>query len=196
MKRLLDVLFSLSGLILLSPLIIYSAIRIKMDTSGNVFYKQKRVGKYGKEFYLYKFRTMHANSDKIDLLTYGGDDPRITSFGSFLRKYKLDELPQLFNVLCGDMSIVGPRPEVKRYTDLYTPEQQKVLNVKPGITDIASIHFIDENNLLAAQADPEKYYIEQVMPEKIRLNQAYISSPSLFNYLRIIVLTIKKIAAR
>lgn len=196
MKRLLDVLFSLSGLILLSPLIIYSAIRVKMDTTGNVFYKQKRVGKHGREFYLYKFRTMHANSDKVDLLTYGGDDPRITPFGSFLRKYKLDELPQLFNVLRGDMSIVGPRPEVKRYTDLYTVDQRKILNVRPGITDIASITFIDENNLLAAQPDPEKYYIEQVMPEKIRLNQSFISSPTLFNYLRIIALTIKKIATR
>lgn len=196
MKRLLDVLFSLSGLILLSPLIIYSAIRVKMDTTGKVFYKQKRVGKHGREFYLYKFRTMHANSDKVDLLTYGGDDPRITPFGSFLRKYKLDELPQLFNVLRGDMSIVGPRPEVKRYTDLYTAEQRKILNVRPGITDIASIRFIDENNLLAAQPDPEKYYIEQIMPEKIRLNQSFISSPTLFNYLRIIALTIKKIATR
>lgn len=196
MKRLLDVLFSLSGLVLLSPLIIYSAIRVKMDTTGNVFYKQKRVGKHGREFYLYKFRTMHANSDKVDLLTYGGDDPRITPFGSFLRKYKLDELPQLFNVLRGDMSIVGPRPEVKRYTDLYTVDQRKILNVRPGITDIASITFIDENNLLAAQPDPEKYYIEQVMPEKIRLNQSFISSPTLFNYLRIIALTIKKIATR
>jgi lipopolysaccharide/colanic/teichoic acid biosynthesis glycosyltransferase len=196
MKRLLDVLFSLSGLILLSPLIIYSAIRVKMDTTGKVFYKQKRVGKHGREFYLYKFRTMHANSDKVDLLTYGGDDPRITPFGSFLRKYKLDELPQLFNVLRGDMSIVGPRPEVKRYTDLYTVDQRKILNVRPGITDIASITFIDENNLLAAQPDPEKYYIEQVMPEKIRLNQSFISSPTLFNYLRIIALTIKKIATR
>ena len=196
MKRLLDVLFSLSGLVLLSPLIIYSAIRVKMDTTGNVFYKQKRVGKHGREFYLYKFRTMHANSDKVDLLTYGGEDPRITPFGSFLRKYKLDELPQLFNVLRGDMSIVGPRPEVKRYTDLYTVDQRKILNVRPGITDIASITFIDENNLLAAQPDPEKYYIEQVMPEKIRLNQSFISSPTLFNYLRIIALTIKKIATR
>ena len=196
MKRLLDVLFSLSGLILLSPLIIYSAIRVKMDTTGKVFYKQKRVGKHGREFYLYKFRTMHANSDKVDLLTYGGDDPRITPFGSFLRKYKLDELPQLFNVLRGDMSIVGPRPEVKRYTDLYTVDQRKILNVRPGITDNASITFIDENNLLAAQPDPEKYYIEQVMPEKIRLNQSFISSPTLFNYLRIIALTIKKIATR
>ncbi len=196
MKRLFDVLFSLSGLTILSPLILYIAIRIKADTPGNVFYKQKRVGKNGAEFYLYKFRTMRANSDKVDLLTYGGDDPRITRFGSFLRKYKLDELPQLFNVLKGDMSIVGPRPEVKRYVDLYTPEQRKILNVRPGITDIASIKFIDENNLLAAQAEPEKFYIEHVMPEKIKLNQAFISSPSLYNYLRIIALTIKKIATR
>lgn len=196
MKRLLDVLFSLSGLVLLSPLILYIAIRIKMDTAGNVFYKQKRVGRHGREFFLYKFRTMRADSDKVNLLTYGGDDPRITPFGAFLRKYKLDELPQLFNVLIGDMSIVGPRPEVKRYVDLYTLAQRNILDVRPGITDIASIHFIDESNLLAAQPDPEKFYIEQVMPEKIKLNQAFISSPSLYNYLRIIALTIKKIATR
>lgn len=196
MKRVLDILFSVTGLIILSPLLLYIAIRIKMDTTGNIFYKQKRVGKGGKEFYLYKFRTMKANSDKVDLLTYGGDDMRITGFGSFLRKYKLDELPQLVNVLFGDMSIVGPRPEVKKYTDMYTAEQRQILSVKPGITDMASIWFINENELLAEQPDPELYYIEQVMPEKIRLNQVFITHPSLFNYFRIIFLTVKKIATR
>lgn len=164
-----------------------------MDTSGNIFYKQQRIGKNSIEFYLYKFRTMHAGSDKTDLLTYGNDS-RVTPFGKFLRKYKLDELPQLFNVLKGDMSIVGPRPEVKKYTDLYTAEQRKVLTVRPGITDMASVQFIDEAAILAGQKDPENYYISHVMPEKIRLNMNYINHPTVGNYLYIIYLTAKKIA--
>lgn len=195
MKRLLDILFSAVGIIILSPLMLYIAIRIKMDTPGNIFYKQKRIGKNGKEFYLFKFRTMRADSDKIDLLTYGSD-ARITKFGAFIRRYKLDELPQLVNVLLGQMSIVGPRPEVKKYVDLYTPEQRKVLNVKPGITDMASIHFINENELLANQPEPEQYYINTIMPEKIALNQEFILHPSVYNYFRIILLSIKKIATR
>ncbi|MCB0695781.1 MAG: sugar transferase [Chitinophagaceae bacterium] len=194
MKRLLDILFSLTGIVVLSPLLLYISMRIKMDTTGNIFYKQKRVGKGGKEFFLFKFRTMNAGSDKTDLLTYGTTDARITGFGSFLRRYKLDELPQLFNVLIGDMSIVGPRPEVKKYVDLYTPEQRLILNVKPGITDMASISFFNENELLATQPQPEQYYIEYIMPEKIKLNQVFITSPNVFNYFRIIALTIKKIA--
>lgn len=196
MKRLLDIIFSATGLIILSPLFIYIAIRIKMDTQGNVFYKQKRVGKRGSEFYLYKFRSMRAESDKVNLLTYGGSDSRITPFGAFIRKYKLDELPQLVNVLKGDMSIVGPRPEVKKYVDLYTPEQRQVLSVRPGITDMASIYFIDESELLAKQPDPERYYIEYIMPQKIEFNKDFIAAPSTLNYLRIIALTIKRIATR
>lgn len=195
MKRLLDIIFSISGLVTLSPVFIYIAIRIKADTKGNVFYKQKRVGKNGVEFYLYKFRTMLADADKTGLLTYGNTDRRITGFGSFLRRNKLDELPQLVNVLIGDMSIVGPRPEVKKYVDLYTDEQKQVLNVRPGITDIASIRFINENDILARQPDPEKYYIERIMPDKIRLNKVFIAQPTIYNYLRIIALTIKRIAA-
>lgn len=193
MKRLLDIIFSLAGLILLSPFLLYIAIRVKLDSSGNIFYKQLRVGRHGKEFFLYKFRTMHTGSDKTDLLTYG-DDSRITPFGKFLRKYKLDELPQLFNVLKGEMSIVGPRPEVKRYAALYNDDQKRILSVKPGITDIASIHYIDEASLLAQQQEPEQYYINHVMPEKIRLNLDYINRPTVGNYFRIISLTIKKIA--
>lgn len=195
MKRLLDIVFSVAGLVILSPVFIYIAIRIKADTNGNVFYKQKRVGRRGVEFYLYKFRTMQADADKTGLLTYGTTDVRITGFGSFLRRNKLDELPQLVNVLKGDMSIVGPRPEVKKYVDLYTDEQRQVLNVKPGITDIASIRFINENEILAQQPDPEKYYIERIMPDKIRLNKVFIAQPTIYNYLRIIALTIKRIAA-
>jgi len=196
MKRLLDIFFSSIGIVVLSPLILYISIRIKMDTSGNIFYKQKRVGKGGKEFFLYKFRTMSAGSDKVDLLTYGTTDARITGFGSFLRRHKLDELPQLINVLAGHMSIVGPRPEVKKYVDLYTPEQREILNVRPGITDMASVRFFNENEILAQQTQPEQYYIEHIMPEKIRLNQVFITSPNVFNYFRIIALTIKKIAAQ
>lgn len=195
MKRFLDILFSTTGILILSPLIIYISIRIKMDTTGNIFYKQKRVGKGGKEFYLYKFRTMRAESDKVNLLTYGGNDERITGFGSFLRRYKLDEMPQLVNVLLGDMSIVGPRPEVKKYVDLYTREQRLILNVKPGITDMASIRFINESDLLAQQSNPEQYYIEHIMPEKIRLNRIFITQPTVFNYVKIIVLTLKKIVS-
>lgn len=195
MKRLFDILFSIIGLIVLSPLLAYIALRVKLDTPGNIFYKQKRVGKNGKEFYLFKFRTMRADSDKINLLTLG-KDVRITGFGRFLRKYKLDELPQLVNVLLGQMSIVGPRPEVKKYVDLYTTGQRKILNVKPGLTDMASIHFIDESELLANQPDPEQYYIQHIMPEKIRLNDIFITSPTLYNYFHIIALTIKKIATR
>lgn len=196
MKRAFDIIISLSGITLLSPMLMYIAMRVKYDSKGNIFYKQKRVGRNGREFYLYKFRTMYNGSDAHSLLTYGCTDNRITSFGAFLRKNKLDELPQLYNVLRGEMSIVGPRPEVKKYVDLYDKNQQSVLKVKPGITDMASITFINENDLLAAHAEPERYYIEYIMPEKIRLNQVYITSPSVTNYFKIIGLTIKKIATR
>lgn len=196
MKRAFDIIISLSGITLLSPMLLYIAIRVKSDSKGNIFYKQKRVGRNGREFYLYKFRTMHAGSDAHSLLTYGCTDARITPFGTFLRKNKLDELPQLYNVLKGEMSIVGPRPEVKKYVDLYDEHQQNILKVKPGITDLASITFINENDLLAAHAEPEKYYVEYILPEKIRLNQVYIASPSVTNYFRIIGLTLKKIATR
>lgn len=191
MTRLLDILIAIISLIIFAPVFLLIAIWIKLDSTGTVFYKQKRVGRFGKEFYLYKFRSMCLDADKTSLLTYGSTDNRITRSGAFIRKYKLDELPQLINVLAGQMSMVGPRPEVKKYTDLYTEEQRMVLSVRPGITDIASITYYNENSLLEQQADPEAYYINTIMPDKIRLNKEYIYHPSIGNYFRIIFLTIK-----
>lgn len=191
MTRLLDILIAIISLIIFAPVFLLIAIWIKLDSTGTVFYKQKRVGRFGKEFYLYKFRSMCLDADKAGLLTYGATDNRITHSGAFIRKYKLDELPQLINVLAGQMSMVGPRPEVKKYTDLYTEEQRTVLSVRPGITDIASITYYNENSLLEQQTDPEAYYINVIMPDKIRLNQQYISNQSVSNYFRIIFLTIK-----
>lgn len=193
MTRLLDIIFSLLGVIILSPFFILLSLWVKLDSKGTVFYRQKRIGRGGEEFSLLKFRSMHVDADKKGLLTVGGRDPRITRSGYILRKFKLDELPQLFNVLAGDMSVVGPRPEVKKYVDLYNDEQRKVLSVRPGITDMASIEFSNENEILEKQADPEQYYIDHIMPEKIRLNQQYIQSPTVGNYFRIILLTAKKI---
>lgn len=193
MTRLLDIIFALFGVIILSPFFILLSLWVKLDSKGPVFYRQKRIGRGGSEFSLLKFRSMHVDADKKGLLTVGGRDPRITRSGYILRKFKLDELPQLFNVLGGDMSLVGPRPEVKKYVDLYNDEQRKVLTVRPGITDMASIEFSNENEILEKQANPEQYYIDHIMPEKIRLNQQYIQSPTVGNYFRIILLTVKKI---
>lgn len=194
MTRLLDLIFSLMGLIILSPLFLIIAIVNMLLAPGPVFYVQTRIGRNGKEFRMFKFRSMYVDADKRGLLiTTSERDPRITPIGFFLRKYKLDELPQLWNVLIGDMSIVGPRPEVKKYVDLYTPEQRQVLNVRPGITDTASLIFRNENEILSQQPNPEQYYIEVIMPEKIRLNQSFIANPTLTNYLKIIINTIRKI---
>ncbi len=195
MTRFFDVIFSFIGIIILFPVFLLLGLWIMLDSKGPIFYRQKRVGRYGVEFFLLKFRTMHVNADKMGLLTVGGRDPRITKAGYILRKFKLDELPQLFNVLGGDMSIVGPRPEVKKYVDLYTEEQKKVLNVRPGITDIASIEFSNENEILEQQENPEQYYIDQIMPEKLKLNQRYIVSPTIGKYFQIIFLTVKKIVS-
>ena len=158
-----------------------------------MLYKQKRIGKDEKEFLLLKFRSMYLDADKRGLLTVGGRDPRITPAGYYLRKYKLDELPQLWNVLKGDMSIVGPRPEVKKYVDLYNAEQRKILRVRPGITDMASIEYRDENELLSMQAYPEEYYIDHIMPAKIKLNNVFIEAPTIGNYFKIIFKTVKSI---
>lgn len=158
-----------------------------------IFYLQTRVGKNNKDFKLFKFRTMHLDADKKGLLTVGGRDPRVTKIGYYLRKYKLDELPQLFNVLFGTMSLVGPRPEVRKYVDLYTPEQQKVLSVKPGITDFASLEYINENELLAQSVNPEQTYINDIMPAKLALNAKYIKQQGLFVDFKIIFNTILKI---
>ncbi|GAB4139615.1 MAG: sugar transferase [Bacteroidia bacterium] len=192
-KRLFDIIASLTGIILLLPFFIGISIWISIDSRGGVFYRQLRVGRYGKDFRLWKFRTMRPDSDKKGLLTVGGRDPRVTTAGYFLRKYKLDELPQLFNVLSGDMSLVGPRPEVRRYVDLYNNEQQKVLNVRPGITDYASLEYFSENDLLAKSFDPEKTYIEEVMPAKLELNRKYIDEAGLITDLKIIFRTIGRI---
>ncbi len=193
MIRFFDIFFSLLGLILLSPLFIVLALLIMLESKGGVFYRQSRVGKDGKEFRIFKFRSMRVGADAKGLLTVGSQDARITRVGRFIRAYKLDELPQLINVLMGDMSLVGPRPEVKKYVQLYTPEQRKVLRVKPGITDYASIEYHNENEILARAEDPEKTYIEQIMPHKIALNMKYINHPTLASYFNIIWLTLKRI---
>ena len=193
MKRLFDIVASAIGLLLLSPLFLILAVWIKCDSNGPVFYKQKRVGRGNKDFDLYKFRSMRVGADKLGLITVGGRDPRITRSGYFIRKYKLDEFPQLINVLKGDMSIVGPRPEVRKYVDLYTPEQLQVLQVRPGITDPASIRYRNENELLAQVEEPERYYREVIMPDKLRLNLEYVQTMSLGEDLRLIFSTFRAI---
>jgi putative undecaprenyl-phosphate galactose phosphotransferase len=191
--RFFDFILSLVGLVVLAPIFIVLVIWIKIDSKGPVFYKQVRVGQNGIDFGLFKFRSMVVDADKKGLITVGGRDPRITRSGYFIRKYKLDELPQLINVLLGDMSLVGPRPEVRKYVDLYTDEQQKVLSVKPGITDYASIEYMDENEVLGKSSDPEKTYIEEIMPEKIKYNMKYIQNKNVSEYFKIIFLTLLKI---
>lgn len=193
MIRFFDFILSLVGLVVLAPIFIVLAIWIKIDSKGPVFYKQVRVGQNGIDFGLFKFRSMVVDADKKGLITVGGRDPRITRSGYFIRKYKLDELPQLINVLVGDMSLVGPRPEVRKYVDLYTDEQQKALSVKPGITDYASIEYMDENEILGKSSDPEKTYIEEIMPEKIKYNMKYILNKNISEYFKIIFLTLLKI---
>ena len=193
LKRIFDIIISFSALIIFIPVFIIIAIIIWMDSRGKIFYKQKRVGKKGKLFDLYKFRTMRVDADKQGLLTIGEKDSRITKSGYYLRKYKLDELPQLINVFLGEMSMVGPRPEVKRYTDMYNEEQKKVLWVKPGITDYASIEYSRENEILARENDPEEAYINIVMPAKLKLNLKYIEERNLWIDFKIIFLTVKKI---
>ena len=193
MIRFFDFILSLVGLVVLAPIFIVLAIWIKTDSKGPGFYKQVRVGQNGIDFGLFKFRSMVVDADKKGLITVGGRDPRITRSGYFIRKYKLDELPQLINVLVGDMSLVGPRPEVRKYVDLYTDEQQKVLSVKPGITDYASIEYMDENEILGKSSDPEKTYIEEIMPEKIKYNMKYIQNKNVSEYFKIIFLTLLKI---
>ena len=193
MIRFFDFILSLVGLVVLAPIFIVLAIWIKIDSKGPVFYKQVRVGQNGIDFGLFKFRSMVVDADKKGLITVGGRDPRITRSGYFIRKYKLDELPQLINVLLGDMSLVGPRPEVRKYVELYTDEQQKVLSVKPGITDYASIEYMDENEVLGKSSDPEKTYIEEIMPEKIKYNMKYIQNKNVSEYFKIIFLTLLKI---
>lgn len=193
MKRLFDIIASSLGLLLLSPLFLVLAIWIKLDSKGPVFYRQVRVGKDNKDFRIFKFRSMRVGSDKGSLVTVGGRDPRITHSGYFIRKFKLDEFPQLINVLIGDMSLVGPRPEVRHYVDYWTPEQMHVLDVRPGITDPASVKFRNENELLGQAEDPEKYYIGVVMQEKIKLYLEYVNNHSFWGDVKLIFQTFKVI---
>jgi lipopolysaccharide/colanic/teichoic acid biosynthesis glycosyltransferase len=190
---LFDIFFSVLGMIALSPVFFIIYVMIRIESKGGGFYCQERVGKDGAGFRLLKFRSMRIGADRQGLITIGGHDSRITRVGYFIRKYKIDELPQLFNVLKGDMSLVGPRPEVRKYTDMYTDEQRRVLSIRPGITDYASIKYADENVILGQADDPDKVYVEQIMPDKIRLNMRYIENHNLREYFKIIFLTIKKI---
>jgi len=189
LKRLIDFFAALLGLIILFPFFIIIGLLIKLDSHGSVFYLQERVGKDMKLFKLFKFRTMRLDADKYTAITVGARDPRITRVGYYLRKYKVDEFPQLINVVEGTMSIVGPRPELKKFVDLYTPEQQQVLSVRPGITDFASIAFRHENDMLEGKEDPIAFYIQEIMPQKLAINLRYIHEQSLWVDLRIIVQT-------
>lgn len=193
MIRFLDVLFSFLGIFFLIPVFVLLYIAISLESNGGGFYCQHRVGWHGKDFMLLKFRSMRIGSDKKGLITIGGHDPRITRIGYFIRKYKLDELPQLFNVLIGDMSLVGPRPEVRKYVEMYTDDQYRVLSVRPGITDYASIEYVDENETLGLADDPDKAYVEQILPDKIRYNMKYIDNKSVFEYFKILFLTVRRI---
>jgi lipopolysaccharide/colanic/teichoic acid biosynthesis glycosyltransferase len=193
LKRVFDILFSLLVLIFISPFFIIVAIFIKFTSKGPVFYRQIRVGKNGIDFRIFKFRTMFTDSDKGSLITVGGRDKRITSLGYWLRRYKLDELPQFLNVLVGEMSIVGPRPEVRRYVEMYNKEQFQVLSVRPGITDYASVKFSNESELLALAYDAETEYVNNIMPAKLQLNLEYIRKRSFAEDLKIIIQTVGKI---
>ena len=196
LKRSFDIVSSLIGIILLLPILSILWLCIRLESRGGGFYRQVRVGKDGVDFLLWKFRTMQSGSDKKGLLTIGGRDSRVTRIGYYLRKYKLDELPQLINVLVGEMSIVGPRPEVRKYVELYSPDQRKVLSVKPGITDYASIEYSNENELLAQSENPEKTYIEEVLPAKLELNQKYLNEQGFFTDIKIIFHTFRKIVSK
>lgn len=193
MIRFFDVVISVFVLFITLPFLLMISFCIMLDKSGKVLFIQERVGKNGKIFKIFKFRTMIPDAQKSGFLTVGNKDKRITKIGSFLREYKIDELPQLLNVLKGDMSIVGPRPEVQKYTDLYTEFQKKILQVKPGITDYASIKYYNENQLLKESNNPEKTYIEEIMPKKILLNLSYSENPNVSDYFKVIFLTILKI---
>ena len=189
MKRLFDIIASGCGLIVLSPLFVILAIWVKLDSEGPVFYRQVRVGYKNKDFRIFKFRSMRIGSDNGSLVTIGGRDPRVTRSGYFIRKFKFDELPQLINVFLGDMSLVGPRPEVRHYVDYWTPEQMHVLDARPGITDPASIKFRNENELMEQAEDPEKYYIEVIMQEKLKLYLEYVNNHSFFGDIGLIFKT-------
>lgn len=189
-KRLFDIFFSFIGLIILMPVFVVIAVIIKIDSKGPVFFRQSRVGQFNKDFRIFKFRTMQVNADKLGLLTVGNKDPRVTNVGYFLRKYKLDEFPQLINVLIGNMSFVGPRPEVRHYVNYYSKDDLDILNLKPGITDYASIEYRNEVELIKEAEDSEKVYVEQIIPAKLKLNKLYMHKSNLFVDIKIILKTI------
>ncbi|MFN5444576.1 MAG: sugar transferase [Crocinitomicaceae bacterium] len=193
MKRALDIVIALIILVFFLPLGLLISLLIVLETKGGIFYKQERVGLNGKSFGLLKFRSMRPNADRLGQLTVGERDPRVTNIGHFIRRYKLDEFPQFINVLIGEMSIIGPRPEVKKYVDLYTIEQRTILKVKPGITDYASIEYFDESRLLGESENPEQTYVQEIMPAKLILNKKYLDNPTVFHDLKIMWLTFKKI---
>ena len=193
MKRVFDVLISFFILVIFTPIGLIISILIAFTSTGGVFYRQERIGLNGIPFKIFKFRTMRTDSDKKGKLTVGMRDSRITSIGYFLRKYKLDEFPQFINVLKGEMSIVGPRPEVMEYVNLYTESQRKILSVKPGITDYASLEFFNENELLAQSNNPQQTYVTEIMPAKLLLNEKYLENPTIGNDLKIMTKTFFKI---
>jgi lipopolysaccharide/colanic/teichoic acid biosynthesis glycosyltransferase len=193
MKRLFDIFVSSVILLIFLPFGMIISILIVTSSRGGIFYRQQRVGKNGIEFRLLKFRTMKPNSDKLGQLTVGMRDPRITKIGYFIRKTKLDEFPQFLNVISGEMSIVGPRPEVQEYVDLYTKDQRKILNIKPGITDYASLEYFDENRLLGEAENPKETYINEIMPAKLLLNEKYLANPTVRHDIQIMWKTFCKI---
>ncbi len=193
MKRVFDIVLSITGLIILSPVFLLLSVWVLSSSAGGVFYRQKRAGRNGLPFMLIKFRTMRPGSDRSGQLTIGERDPRITRAGYFLRRYKLDELPQLINILKGEMSFVGPRPEVPEYTTLYTEDQKKVLKVRPGLTDEASLAYINENEILGKSPDPVKTYVEEIMPAKLRLNLEYLERRTIFSDIGVILRTLSRI---
>lgn len=188
-KRLFDLLFASLGLMMLAPLFACIALIIKLDSNGPIFFRQVRVGQFNKNFKIYKFRTMCTNAERIGALVSTGDDPRITKVGSFLRRYKLDELPQLLNVVKGEMSLVGPRPEVSRYVDKFSKDYAEILKIKPGITDFAALEYRDENELLNGVEDPDKIYVEKILPDKIVYYRRYIEEMGFFTDILILYKT-------
>lgn len=196
MKRLFDIVASGFGLLVMSPVFLILAIWIKLDSKGPVFYRQVRVGRKNRDFRIFKFRSMRVGADKMGLITVGGHDPRVTRSGYFIRKYKLDEFPQLINVFIGDMSLVGPRPEVRKYVDLYTSEQMQVLDVRPGVTSLASIRYRNENELLEKVEDSDQYYINVVMQDKLAIDLEYIRNVSFGYDIRLVFQTFWEIIRR
>ncbi len=196
LKGLFDTVFSFIGLVVFLPLMATIVILIRKEDGGPIFYRGIRIGRYGKLFKIFKFRTMVVNAEKLGGPSTADDDPRITKTGKFLRKYKLDELLQLVNVLKGEMSFVGPRPEVQQYVDMFTEEEKAILSVRPGITDWASLWNPDEGAILKGSKDPEKAYVEKVRPEKLKMQLKYVRERSLWIDLKIILLTLKTIMIR